>query len=159
MENKILDSISSEIFDNIMRDFSNTNIRAINFIFNEICKIRESRVLILPKSTFGIMLDKYNDIYSLVEKKIVAVRIYPQNVVMHIQVIYENERYTSSYKKETLCDEKYFAHYIPNGSNSPFIVRNLDDMCTTEFIVTINTILLAMQELKGDEIHELKMVI
>lgn len=158
MENKILDSISSEIFDNIMRDFSNTNIRAINFIFNEICKIRESRVLILPKSTFGIMLDKYNDIYSLVEKKIVAVRI-NEDALSRLQVIYENERYTSDNKKETLCDEKYFAHYIPNSSNSPFIVRNLDDMCTTEFIVTINTILLAMQELKGDEIHELKIVI
>ena len=104
------------------------------------------------------MLDKYNDIYSLVEKKIVAVRI-NEDALSRLQVIYENERYTSDNKKETLCDEKYFAHYIPNGSNSPFIVRNLDDMCTTEFIVTINTILLAMQELKGDEIHELKMVI
>ena len=158
MENKILDSISSEIFDDIMRDFSNANNRAIGFIYNEICKIRENRVLILPESTFGIMLDKYNDIYSLVEKKIVAVRI-NENALSRLQIIYENERYTSDNKKETLCDEKYFAHYIPNGSNSPFIVRNLDDMCTTEFIVTINTILLAMQELKGDEIHELKMVI
>lgn len=158
MEHKILDSISSEIFDDIMRDFSNANNRSIGFIYNEICKIRESRVLILPESTFGIMLDKYNDIYSLVEKKIVAVRI-NENALSRLQIIYENERYTSDNKKETLCDEKYFAHYIPNGSNSPFIVRNLDDMCTTEFIVTINTILLAMQELKGDEIHELKMVI
>lgn len=158
MENKILDSISSETFDDIMRDFSNANNRAIGFIFNEICKIRESKVLILPESTFGIMLDKYNDIYSLVEKKIVAVRI-NEDALSRLQVIYENERYTSDNKKETLCDEKYFAHYIPNGSNSPFIVRNLDDMCTTEFIVTINTILLAMQELKGDEIHELKIVI
>ena len=158
MENKILDSISSETFDDIMRDFSNANNRAIGFIFNEICKIRESKVLILPESTFGIMLDKYNDIYSLVEKKIVAVRI-NENALSRLQIIYENERYTSDNKKETLCDEKYFSHYIPNGSNSPFIVRNLDDMCTTEFIVTINTILLAMQELKGDEIHELKIVI
>ena len=158
MEHKILDSISSEIFDDIMRDFSNANNRAIGFIFNEICKIRQSGVLILPQPTFGIMLDKYNDIYSLVEKKIVAVRI-NENALSRLQIIYENERYTSDNKKETLCDEKYFSHYIPNGSNSPFIVRNLDDMCTTEFIVTINTILLAMQELKGDEIHELKMVI
>lgn len=158
MEHKILDSISSEIFDDIMRDFSNANNRSIGFIYNEICKIRESRVLILPESTFGIMLDKYNDIYSLVEKKIVSVRI-NENALSRLQIIYENERYTSDNKKETLCDEKYFSHYIPNGSNSPFIVRNLDDMCTTEFIVTINTILLAMQELKGDEIHELKMVI
>ena len=158
MEHKILDSISSEIFDDIMRDFSNANNRSIGFIYNEICKIRESKVLILPESTFGIMLDKYNDIYSLVEKKIVAVRI-NENALSRLQIIYENERYTSDNKKETLCDEKYFAHYIPNGSNSPFIVRNFDDMCTTEFIVTINTILLAMQELKGDEIHELKMVI
>ena len=158
MEHKILDSISSEIFDDIMRDFSNANNRAIGFIFNEICKIRQSGVLILPESTFGVMLDKYNNIYRLVEKKIVAVRI-NEDALTRLQVIYENERYTSDNKKETLCDEKYFAHYIPNGSNSPFIVRNLDDMCTTEFIVTINTILLAMQELKGDEIHELKMVI
>ena len=158
MEHKILDSISSEIFDDIMRDFSNANNRSIGFIYNEICKIRQSGVLILPKSTFGIMLDKYNNIYRLVEKKIVAVRI-NEDALTRLQVIYENERYTSDNKKETLCDEKYFAHYIPNGSNSPFIVRNLDDMCTTEFIVTINTILLAMQELKGDEIHELKMVI
>ena len=158
MEHKILDSISSEIFDDIMRDFSNANNRSIGFIYNEICKIRESKVLILPESTFGVMLDKYNNIYRLVEKKIVAVRI-NEDALTRLQVIYENERYTSDNKKETLCDEKYFAHYIPNGSNSPFIVRNFDDMCTTEFIVTINTILLAMQELKGDEIHELKMVI
>ena len=158
MEHKILDSISSEIFDDIMRDFSNANNRAIGFIFNEICKIRQSGVLILPQPTFGIMLEKYDCLNYFVQKKIVAVRI-NENTITRLQIIYENERYTSDNKKETLCDEKYFAHYIPNGSNSPFIVRNLDDMCTTEFIVTINTILLAMQELKGDEIHELKMVI
>ena len=158
MEHKILDCISSEIFDDIMRDFSNANNRAIGFIFNEICKIRQSGVLILPQPTFGIMLEKYDCLNYFVQKKIVAVRI-NENTITRLQIIYENERYTSDNKKETLCDEKYFAHYIPNGSNSPFIVRNLDDMCTTEFIVTINTILLAMQELKGDEIHELKMVI
>ena len=158
MENKILDSISSEIFDDIMRDFSNANNRAIGFLFNEICKIRQSGVLILSQPTFGIMLEKYECLNYFVQKKIVAVRI-NENTITRLQIIYENERYTSDNKKETLCDEKYFAHYIPNGSNSPFIVRNLDDMCTTEFIVTINTILLAMQELKGDEIHELKMVI
>ena len=158
MEHKILDSISSEIFDDIMRDFSNANNRAIGFIFNEICKIRQSGVLIFSQPTFGIMLEKYDSLNYFVQKKIVAVRI-NENTITRLQIIYENERYTSDNKKETLCDEKYFSHYIPNGSNSPFIVRNLDDMCTTEFIVTINTILLAMQELKGDEIHELKMVI
>lgn len=155
MEHKILDSISSEIFDDIMRDFSNANIRAIDFIFNEICKIRQSGVLILPQPTLGIMLDEYNQYNHFVEQNIVAVRIYQK----HLQVIYENERYTSDNKKETLCDETYFNHYIPNGSNCPFIVKNLYEMRTTEFIVAINAILLAMQELKGNEIHELKMFI
>ena len=158
MEHKILDSISSEIFDDIMRDFSNANNRAIGFIFNEICKIRQSGVLILPQPTFGIMLEKYDCLNYFVQKKIVAVRI-NENTITRLQIIYENERYTSDNKKETLCDEKYFRAYEQDLSNSAFIVRNLYEMRTTEFIVAINAILLAMQELKGNEIHELKMFI
>lgn len=158
MEHKILDSISSEIFDDIMRDFSNANNRAIGFIFNEICKIRQSGVLILPQPTFGIMLEKYNNIYRLVEKKIVAVRI-NENTLTRLQIIYENERYTNDNKKETLCDEKYFRDYEQDLSNSAFIIKNLYEMYATEFIVTIYTILTAMKILKGNEIHELKMFI
>ena len=155
MEHEILDGVSYQIFDDIIQDFSLANIRAIDFIFNEICKIRQSGVLILPQPTFGVTLDEYG---KLVQQNIVAVRI-NKNIITHIQVIYENERYTSDNKKYVLCDEKYFAHYLPNGSNSPFIVKNMFEMRKTEFIVAINTILFAMQELKGNELHELTMFI
>ena len=158
MEHKILDGISSEIFDDIMREFSNANIRAIDFIFNEICKIQQSGVLILQQPTLGIMLDEYKQYNHFVEQNIVAVRI-NENTLTRLQIIYENERYTSDNRKIILCDETYFKHYIPNGSNSPFIVKNLDEMRKIEFIVAINAILTAMKNLKGNEIHELKMFI
>ena len=78
----------------------------------------------------------------------------------HIQEQIALQRTTDNTKLfGTPTDETYFNHYIPNGSNCPFIVKNLYEMRTTEFIVAINAILLAMQELKGHEIHELKMFI